>query len=183
MTDHIIELERDKWQDHLLEFRYISHYYYDVEVANNNGNFKVSFIKKPFDIPYVKTPHDSDRLFQPYLEKPRAWGIIDNGQLIAAIETHTEEWSNRLIVSELWVHDDYRRKGIASALMNFAVKRAKDEKRRALKLETQSCNEGGIAFYLNYGFNLIGFDTCAYQNDDIARKEVRMELGMLFDYD
>jgi hypothetical protein len=98
--------------------------------------------------------------------------------LIAAIETAVEEWSNRLRVTELWVDDTNRRKGIATALMDIAVQRAREEKRRVIMLETQSRNEGAVSFYLNYGFTLIGFDACAYQNNDLDRKEVRMELGI-----
>jgi len=29
----------------------------------------------------------------------------------------------------------------------------------------------------------MGFDTCAYQNDDLLRKDVRMEMGMLLCYE
>ena len=89
-----------------------------------------------------------------------------------------ERWSNRLRVTELWIDDAYRRQGIGTALMDMAVKRARDEKRRAIMLETQSRNENAIAFYLTYGFKLIGFNACEYQNDDLQRKDVRMELGM-----
>ena len=67
--------------------------------------------------------------------------------------------------------------------MNIAVKRAKDEKRRVIMLETQSRNEAAIAFYLAYGFTLIGFDACTYQNNDLQRREVRMEMGMFPDID
>jgi len=67
--------------------------------------------------------------------------------------------------------------------MDIAMKRARDEKRRAVMLETQSRNENAVAFYLTYGFSLIGFDACAYRNDDLARKEVRMEMGILLNYD
>ena len=44
-------------------------------------------------------------------------------------------------------------------------------------LETQSCNTDAIAFYLQEGLSLIGLDTCCYSNEDIARGEVRLELG------
>jgi GNAT superfamily N-acetyltransferase len=50
-------------------------------------------------------------------------GILENGRLIAAIETTVEEWSNRLIVTELWVDADFRRKGIATALMKYFLKK------------------------------------------------------------
>lgn len=178
LINQIIPLEREKWQNYRLEFHYISNNYYNVEINRSDGEFQVSFVKKPFDIPYEKMPDDFDKLFQPWWSDVKAWGIVDDGRLIAAIETATEEWSNRLIVTELWIDDDYRRRGIGTALMDIALKRAKNDKRRVLMLETQSCNEGAIAFYLSYGFSLIGFDACAYQNNDLIRKEVRMEMGI-----
>jgi len=179
-TDYkITPLEREIWQGHKLEFRYTSSSYYEVKIESSPAGFNVSFIKTPFDVPFKKQPDDSDKLFQPWWERVQAWGIVENNYLLAAIETAVEDWQNRLIVTELWVHDDCRRQGIATALMDTALKRAKEENRRTVALETQSCNEGAIDFYLNYGFSLIGFDACAYSNKDLERKEVRMEMGIL----
>jgi hypothetical protein len=48
-----------------------------------------------------------------------------------------------------------------------------------LILETQSCNEKAIAFYLSCGFVVIGFDLCAYSNTDIENKEFRIEMGKI----
>ncbi|MCL2079637.1 MAG: GNAT family N-acetyltransferase [Oscillospiraceae bacterium] len=178
--DQIIPLEREKWQGYVLPFHYISHNYYEVEIARSDNNFNVSFVKKPFDAPFeYKSEKDCDKLFEPWWDNIKAWGIVKDGRLIAAVETAVEEWSNRLRVTELWIDDAYRRQGIATALMDIAVKRAKDEKRRAIMLETQSRNEGAIGFYLAYGLSLIGFNACEYQNNDLERKEVRMELGIL----
>ena len=178
MKHEIVPLEQAKWQDYRLEFRYTSQNYYDVEINRTSGGFLVSFIKKPFDTPFEKVADDADKLFQPWWDDIMAWGIVQNDILMAVIETAVEEWSNRLRVTELWVHDNCRRQGMAKALMDKAIQRAKAEKRRAVMLETQSCNEGAIDFYLNYGFTLIGFDACAYQNNDLQRKEVRMEMGI-----
>ena len=100
--------------------------------------------------------------------------------MVACIETCPEEWTNRLMVTELWVHEDYRRRGIAHALMALAKEQVRRERRRALILETQSCNVGAIAFYLQEGFTLTGFDSCCYQNHDLERKEVRLNLGILY---
>jgi ribosomal protein S18 acetylase RimI-like enzyme len=47
-----------------------------------------------------------------------------------------------------------------------------------LIVETQSCNVPAINFYLKHGFKLIGFDVTAYSNEDIERKEVRLEFGL-----
>jgi len=176
--NQIIPLEREKWQGYCLKFHYIAHNYYDAGIDRSNEGFHVSFVKKAFDTPYEKMPDDFDKLFQPWWDEVEAWGIVINKRLIAVIETAVEIWSNRLRVTEFWVDDAYRRQGLGTALMDVAMRRAKNEKRRVLMLETQSCNEGAIAFYLSYGFSLIGFDICAYKNNDIKRKEVRMEMGI-----
>ena len=177
MVDKIIRLEQAKWQDYPLPFQYTSHNYYNVEISQQGDNFAVSFVKKPFDVPFEKTPDENDKLFQFWWDDVQAWGIEEGKNLAAAIETCVEVWNNRLRVTELWVDSKYRRMGIATALMDAAVWRAKQEGRRAVVLETQSHNEGAINFYLNYGFTLIGFDACAYQNNDVQRKEVRIEMG------
>lgn len=98
-------------------------------------------------------------------------------KLAACIETCPEEWSNRLMVTELWVHEKLRRKGIGHALMAVAKQQANLEHRREIILETQSCNVPAISFYLQEGFELIGFDSCCYSNRDIDKKEVRLDLG------
>jgi len=173
---NIIPLEQSRWQGHVLEFHYTSNNYYDVDIARDLDNFNVSFTKKPFDTTVAKS--FIGKLFEPWCEDAKAWGIIKNGDLIAVIETAVENWSNRLRISELWIDDAYHRQGIGTALMDLAVQRAKDENRRAIVLETQSCNETAIAFYLACDFTLIGFDTCCYGNDDITKKEVRLEFGV-----
>lgn len=181
-TDKIIQLKQEEWLDHWLPFHYITHNYYDVEINQSDGAFNVSFVKKPYDEPYEHLPDNTDKLFQPWWNDVKAWGIIECGKLIAVIETAVEKWSNRLLVTELWIDSDYRRQGIGTALMDVALKRAKDEKRRAVMLETQSRNEAAIAFYLKYGFSLIGFDSCAYSNNDLDEKEVRLNMGILLEY-
>ena len=54
------------------------------------------------------------------------------------------------------------------------------QKRRTIILETQSFNTNAIGFYLHQGFEIIGFDTCCYTNNDIGRKEARINLGFFF---
>jgi len=180
-ASRIVPLDREKWQGYEFPFHYVSCNYYDVEIDRSDNGFQVLFTKKPLDAPFEHQPNEHDKLFQPWWDDIKAWGIVENGCLIAAIETAVEEWSNRLRVTELWVDGAHRRKGIAAALMDMAVGRAKEENRRVIMLETQSRNEGAIAFYLSYGFTLIGFDACCYGNDDLNRKEVRMELGIYLD--
>jgi len=74
-------------------------HYYDVKISSQGEDFSVSFIKKPFDKPFEHMPSDTDKLFQPWWDDIKAWGIVENGRLIAVIETALEEWSNRLLIS------------------------------------------------------------------------------------
>lgn len=55
-------------------------------------------------------------------------------------------------------------------LMDKAKEIALLQNRRAIILETQSCNTNAIGSYLHEGFELIGFDTCCYTNNKIAKK-------------
>lgn len=60
---------------------------------------------------------------------------------------------------------------------DMAKEQARRQRCRAIILETQSCNVNAIDFYIHEGFILIGLDTCCYKNNDLQRKEVRLEFG------
>ncbi len=182
----IVPLPKEEWQGKTLPMGYTTEEYMDVEIRETEAGLQVELERKRFDRPVTHSPEEydfPDKLYQPHWEKAQAWGVLreENGEreLIACIETCPEEWSNRLMVTELWVHEDYRRQGIGRALMAVAKEQARLERRRALILETQSCNAAAIDFYRSEGFTLIGFDSCCYANDDLERKEVRIDLGIL----
>ncbi len=119
---------------------------------------------------------DPDRLYQPWWEGAEAYGIVEDGALLAAVEVCPEEYANRLRVTELWVDARLRRQGVGSRLMDLAKAVAAQDGRRAVVLETQSCNAAAIAFYRSQGFTLNGFDRSCYGNDDVQRREVRLDL-------
>lgn len=180
----IIPLPKEEWKDYKIPMRYTTYEYYDVVMKEQKNGFQVVMEKKPLEIPIHHYPEEydfPDRLYEDCWPNATAWGVLNEaGELIACIETAPEAWFGRLRVQELWVHEDYRRQGIAHRLMAVAKEQAKSENRRALVLETQSCNVGAIEFYRQEGFGLIGFDSCCYSNRDIERKEVRIELGILY---
>ena len=103
--------------------------------------------------------------------------VADYTKLIAAMELCPESWSNRLRMTELWVHPDFQKQGLGGKLMDFAKDYMRKKKYRTLMLETQSCNVNAVDFYLHKGLTLIGFDACCYNNKDLERKEVRLEMG------
>ncbi len=188
MSYKITALPRDKWKGTVIPIGYTTDRYFDVHVAqatdlNGKIGFDVSLREQIVDPPITHTPEEydfPDRLYESHWKDAFAWGIVEDGKLLAVIETCPEEWSNRLRITELWVHESLRRKGVGHALIELAKEQARTERRRALILETQSCNYNAIGFYLHEGFTLIGFDSCCYANNDLLRKEVRLEFGMLF---
>ncbi|MBE5961900.1 MAG: GNAT family N-acetyltransferase [Lachnospiraceae bacterium] len=180
MNYEIVHLPKEKWKGYILPIGYTTKQYYDVSVEEEADGFRVVFKKKDFDMPVTHTPEEydfADRLYNEYRANAYAWGILEGDRLVAAIETDEETWSNRLRVTELWVAPEYQKKGMGHALMEMAKEQARRERRRAVILETQSCNVNAVDFYRHEGFTLIGMDTCCYGKDDLKRKEVRMELG------
>lgn len=181
MEYKIIHLPKDEWKGYVIPMEYTANNYYDVKITQNTKGFRVGFTKKSHKTPFVRSwldnPNPQDFLYADWWEKAWAWGVVEDGRLKAVIETVPEEWSNRLRITELWVEKDLRGKGVVKRLMNIAKEQARLERRRAIILETQSCNEKAIGFYLSQGFSLIGFDACCYSNRDIKNKEVRLELG------
>lgn len=181
---NIIHLPKAQWEGAVIPMRYTTEEFYDVKLETEENGYRVTICKSRFETPVSHYPEEydfPDKLYQPHWEKASAWGIVSEedkeAELLACIETCPEEWSNRLMVTELWVHESLRRQGIAHELMSIAKEQAASENRRAIILETQSCNVGAIRFYQKEGFELIGFDSCCYSNRDLERKEVRINMG------
>ncbi len=181
----IVSLPKDKWKGITIPLVTRSDSFYDLEIAPlDRDGCTVKIVRKPSGQEIVHTPEEydfPDSLYQDHWEKAEAYGVVsDAGELLACIEVCPEEWSNRLMVTELWVCDELQGKGIGKKLMDKAKEIAVKQNRRAIILETQSCNTNAIGFYLHQGFELIGFDTCCYTNNDIGRREVRINLGFFF---
>ena len=185
MHCEIVPLPKEKWKGVEIPLVTRSDSYYDVEIRPlDSEGCTVSLVRKKAEREIVHTPAEydfPDRLYRDFYEKAEAFGVVGaKGELLACIEVNPEEWSNRLVVTELWVSEGLRGQGVGKRLMDLAKEIAVRQGRRALILETQSCNTNAIGFYLRQGFELIGFDSCCYTNDDIARREVRLDLGFFF---
>ncbi len=186
--NEIIALPKEKWKGAVIPLVTRSDSYYDLEIQPlDSSGCTISLTRKQAEEEIVHTPEEydfPDSLYQEHWENAEAFGIVsENGDLLACIEVCPEEWSNRLMVTELWVSDGLRRQGIGKRLMDKAKEIAANQNRRAVILETQSCNTNAIGFYLHEGFELIGIDTCCYTNNDIGRREVRINLGYFFHRD
>jgi len=169
-------LEKEKWQGHKAYFSDYADNCFDVMITHEE-NAIVRLQKVPLkERKIIKYPQ---HLLVSNDASVKAWGVVDNGELVAGVETSVENNAKnpRLYISLLWVNEEYRRKGIAAALIEKAKERARTEKLRAVFLQTWSCNEHAIAFYLSQGFRLIGFDSCPFSNEDIEKYNVPLKLG------
>lgn len=167
-------LPPEEYKGMKLRFEYESEIYYDVRIHDTPKGFSVDFVRMPFPVP--KQNSFESQLYESHWDAPEAFGIFDKDKLVAVMEITPEQWNNRLRVTNLWVNGGYRRQGLGRILMDRAKTIAINRKNRAVVLETQSCNANAISFYLSQGFMLSGFDGFAYSNEDIERKEVRVEM-------
>lgn len=184
----IVHLPKEQWKGTPIMMVTRSDSYYDVEISPmDDKGCVINLVRKMAEREIVHTPDEydfQDSLYQDYWADADAYGIIgDNGELLACIEVCPESWSNRLMVTELWVTDSLQKQGYGKLLMDKAKEIAKEQKRRAIILETQSYNTNAIGFYLHQGFELMGLDKCCYTNKDIERRAVRFNLGYFLDVD
>ncbi len=176
----IQELDEKIWKGTLLPVSYTSDHYYDICIQKTAEGFNIPIEKKRFDVPFTHLPEDGnypDKLYEDWWEGARAFGIAEEGKLLAAIEVCPEEWSNRLLITELFVGEEIRGQGYGKKLIDLAKMITVQNHYRVLMLETQSSNVNAVDFYLHEGFTLIGFDSCCYTNSDIEHKEVRFNMG------
>ncbi len=180
MRFEITHLPKETWKGTVIPIRYSTDRYYDVSVDKTETGFSIVLEKRAFNETVTHTPEEydfPDKLYENYWENAYAWGVLDGGELVAAMETAPETWSNRLRITELWVRESHQKQGLGHAFLEIAKEQARRERRRAVILETQSCNVNAVDFYMHEGFTLIGLDTCCYKNNDLQRKEVRLEFG------
>ena len=171
----ISHLNKEKWKGHKLVFTYKTDECYDLLIIKNNNDFSVEL--KLINLGYEVTKNFEGILYENYLENPYAFGIkLLKDEWIGFLEVNLESWNNRLRITELLILENFRGKGYGGHLINKAKRIAEDMKCRAIVLETQSCNTKAIKFYLSHGFTFCGFDSACYSNDDIEKKEVRLEF-------
>lgn len=175
----IVEIKENAYWPKLV-YRYKSNSYYDVSITHKTDSWVVKLVLKPFEKPFEKTfvENLSGEARALFMEEPRVFAAELENKQLGWLELGYSKWNNRMRVWEFSVDENHRRRDIGTLLMNHAVKVAKERGARMLVLETQSCNAPAINFYLKYGFELIGLDVAAYSNEDVKRREVRLEFGL-----
>jgi len=172
----IVEFAKNEAYLSELRSKYSTSDYYDVSICGGSGLWKMELTLKPLEKKLEKNYRG--KLFEDHVEEPRVFTALLNNRQVGWIELGYHKWNNTMRVWEFLVEEEFRERGIGTLLMKYAVKIAKERGARMLVLETQTNNVPAINFYLKFGFELIGFDTAAYSNEDIEKKEVRLEFGL-----
>ena len=171
-----VELAKEDAYLKEISSKYTSSHYYDVSVRRGSEGWRIDLARKASDETLNKNYRG--KLFEDHVEEPRVFSAHVGNEEVGWIELGYDRWNNRMRVWELLVAEDFRKQGIGTLLMNHAILIARQKGARMLVLETQTNNATAIDFYLKFGFELIGLDTAAYSNDDVAKREVRLEMGM-----
>lgn len=164
-------LSPDIYKGYLLEFHYTTEHYFHVNATETGLNLEERRFPQPVEKKFT------DRLFEPWLEKPVALGAFDEELLVGVIEGSIETWHHVFRISNLLIQSSYRHRGIGRELMQRMVHyAARIPECRGVILETQSCNYPAICFYRSQGFLLNRIDVREYSNEDIQRNEVRLDF-------
>jgi len=172
----IVELFKEKLPFSKLKFKYSTKNHYAVTILRKKDRWEIKLVLETLPKPTEKRFEDG--LFQDFIDEPRVFTAELEGKQVGWIELGFQKWNKRMRIWELLVKEEFRRNGIGTLLVDHAVKLSRKRRARMLVVETQSCNVPAINFYLKNGFELIGFDVAAYSNEDIKRKEVRLEFGL-----
>ena len=174
MNLEIKRLDPAEYKGYGFTVRYVTDRIYDVELLD--GGFRLVLnecdpVEKGF----------SDELFADWLEAPVAYGAFRYGELIGFVEGSRESWHDVFRISNVFVAEGERGRGIGTRLMEYIIETARESgEYRAVMLETQSCNYPAICMYKKLGFSLCRIDIGEYSNSDVENREVRIDLMLKF---
>ena len=113
------------------------------------------------------------QLFGP-VETLRFIGAFHGEKLVGLLIWKLEEWNQTVWLCDIRVRAEYRRRGIASRLLEDLQWAAMRAEARGIMLETQNANTQAIEFYLVKGFRLVGLNSALYSDRDSPMVEVAL---------
>ena len=158
-----------------VSYQYTSEKYYKVQTDANSTGWIISLTEEVFEMPFEKNLEEE--IFDSHKEGSEVYVSEHNGEETGIIVIQHMEWNNTLLIHDLYIDKRFKRKGIGSALVAIAQKRAREMGVRMIVLETQTSNYPAIQFYLKEGFQMIGLNLNSYSNEDVKNNEVRLEMG------
>jgi ribosomal protein S18 acetylase RimI-like enzyme len=94
--------------------------------------------------------------------------------LVAAAAATPDPINGVLRLLDLRVDFDFRRQGLASAMMFQLIQEARNRELRAVAAVTQADNVPAIQLLAKLGFEIAGLDTLARSNHDLVKETVNL---------
>ncbi|HZY44394.1 MAG TPA: GNAT family N-acetyltransferase [Anaerolineae bacterium] len=163
-----------------IDANFTSDRFLDVRKSVDGFSITWQLIERPLNPPFVSTDYNiPDTEIEELADRLRTndglyLAVEDEDKLIAFLDMPREHWRNAALISNLYVDQKFRRRGVGAELINRAVHYAQENSIRAIWLETQSNNYPACQFYRSRGFEVCGLDDHFYSNEDMALKEVAL---------
>ncbi len=95
--------------------------------------------------------------------------LEENKEIIGFTGLEYFDWNNTIKIIDIFVHPEYRKKGLGSKLVKYLLNRAKKTKCRCIIAEAPSFNPI-LQLYLKMGFRKCGYNDRYYsnKNEEIA---------------
>jgi len=177
MNIELKRLDMASVQDHVVVFQYESPGHYKVDIKETHDGWNISLKKEDFPQSFRKK--EPEVIVSPYKGDSEIYGAFVGGREVGFIQFEHQAHNGSVRVWDIEVAPEFRRMGVGKAMMDRCRARSRELGARRMVLETQTCNLKAIAFYRAMGFGLAGFDASFYQNNDLERGEVRLEMALL----
>lgn len=153
-----------------LDGSYTTEYVWQMQAREGERSVEVRFdtvrLPRPMKVAYPRHP---DELLSNWRQGECFLVAADaSGQPIAFLDMTAQTWHDVGWIRNLVVDRNYRRQGIATALLNAARYWAHDNKLRRIMVESQTKNYPAIRFAQKHGFVFCGYNDRYYSNGDIA---------------
>ena len=149
--------------------------FYQIKSVQTENGWTFTLHEQSTPQPFVKQLEEE--MFDAYKDGSNYYVAQWNGEEAAVLVVQQLDWNNTLLIHDLYVYERFKRLGIGSKLIAYVKDRAKNLGVRAITLETQTSNYPAVQFYLKHGFQLVGFNTISYSNEDVEKGEVRLAMA------
>ena len=145
-----------------------SEYVWQLELRRETGQIVATFrdvrLPRPISLTYPNNPFS---LADEWTSKAIMYTALSGSDSIGYIAL-TERPASVAWVTDLVVAPNWRRRGVASALLPSAQEWGLERRHRRLFLETQSKNQPAIRLAQKHGYEFCGYNDHYYLSQDIA---------------
>jgi ribosomal protein S18 acetylase RimI-like enzyme len=97
-----------------------------------------------------------------------------DGKIVAAILAQSRPSHGTMLVLDLRVDFDFRRQGLATAMVYQIIAATRDAELRAVAVETRTNNDPANQLLLKLGFDISGIDTRRHSNHDMVKESATL---------